>query len=81
MKTKPPSTEEWLRKMYCGTHIQWNITQPGKGQIVSFAETWTTKRLSQSEVSQKEKTKDGILMHDIWNLEEMIWMNLFAKQK
>ena len=40
-----------------------------------------TKRLSQSEVSQKEKNKYGLLMHNIWNLEEMIQMNLYAKQK
>ena len=25
---KCPSTDEWLKKMYYGTHIWWDITQP-----------------------------------------------------
>ena len=53
LENKPPSTEEWLRKMYYGTHIQWNITQPGKGQIVSFAETW----MDQDTVTERSKSE------------------------
>ena len=31
-----PSKDEWLRR--CGTYIQWNITQPQKGNWVIFSD-------------------------------------------
>ena len=35
----------------------------------------------QSEVSQKEKSKYIVMHICIWNLEKMVEINLFAKQK
>ena len=56
-----------------GTYIQWNATQPIKrNRIESFALMWTDlESVIQSEVSQKEKYKYGILIHIYDDLDEI----------
>ena len=54
--------EKWTKKM-------WKIYTMGyystikRNEIESFLEMWWTWRMSQSEVSQKEKNKYFLLMH------------------
>ena len=45
-------------KIRCGTYIQWNTTQPQKGQITPLVATWMHPEiLILSKGNQKEKDK------------------------
>ena len=59
---KCPSTEEQIRRMWY-IYIKWNITQPIKNEILSFAATcMDIEIVILSEVSQREKDKYMILL-------------------
>ena len=72
---KCPSTEEWIKKMWCvyiyihtHTHTHTHTTEYysviKRNEIGSFVETWMDiETVIQSEVSQKEKNKYRILTH------------------
>ena len=58
---KCPSTEEWIRKMWC-IYTMGYYSAIKKNEIVPFAETWMDlETVIQSEVSQKEKNKYHII--------------------
>ena len=67
---KCPSTDKWLKKMWCThthphppTPTQWNITAIKKNEILPFATTWMDlEDAIPSEVSQTEK---DIILYDI----------------
>ena len=57
---KCPSTEEWIKKMWCVEYY----SAIKRNKIGSFVETWMDlETVIQSEASQKEKNKYRILMH------------------
>ena len=60
---KCPSTEECIKKMwYLYTMEYYSAIK--RNEILPFAETWIDlETVIQSEVSQKEKNKYGILTH------------------
>ena len=63
---KQPSVHRQMNgKRRCGTYIQWNITQPLKGnEIELFVVRWMDLvSVIQSEISQKEKNKYHMLTH------------------
>ena len=56
---KCPSTDEWIKKMWCIYTMEY-YSAIKRNEIGSFVETWTWMDLEtviQSEVSQKEKNK------------------------
>ena len=60
---KCPSTEEWIKKMWYIYTMEYYSAIKRK-KTASFVETWMDlETVIQSEVSQKEKNKYGILMH------------------
>ena len=59
---KCPSTEEWIKKMWCIYTMEY-YSAIKVNEIASFVETWMDLgTVIQSEVSQKEKNKYRILM-------------------
>ena len=60
---KCPSTDEWIKQMwYIYTMEYYSAIK--RNEIGSFFETWMDlEAIIQSEVSQKEKNKYGILTH------------------
>ena len=60
---KCPSTDEWIKKRwYIYTMEYYSAIKTNETR--SFVETWMDlETVIQSEVSQKEKNKYGILMH------------------
>ena len=60
---KCPSTEEWIKKMwYIYTMEYYSAIK--RNEIGSFVEVWMDlETVIQSEVSQKEKNKYGVLIH------------------
>ena len=60
---KCPSTDEWIKKMWYISTMQY-YSAISRNEIGSFVETWMDlETVIQSEVSQKEKNKHHILMH------------------
>ena len=60
---KCPSTEEWIKKMWCIYTMEY-YSAIKRNKIESFVETWMDlETVMQSGVSQKEKNKYCILMH------------------
>ena len=58
-----PSTSEWIKKTWWRFKIEY-YSVIERNEIGSFVEMWMDlKTATQSEVSQKEKTKYRILMH------------------
>ena len=77
---KCPSTEEWIKNMWYIYTVEYYSAIKRK-EIGSFVEMWMDlETVIWSNVSQKEKNKYHILTH-VWNLEKMVQMKLFAKQK
>ena len=65
---KCPSTEEWIKKMWCIYTMEY-YSAIKINKIGSFVERWMDlESVIQSEVSQKEKNKYCILIHiyGIW---------------
>ena len=55
---KCPSTDEWIKKMWCIYIYNGILLSHKKNKIMSFAATWMEpETLILSEVSQKEKDK------------------------
>ena len=60
---KCPSTEEWIKKMWCIYTMEY-YSATKRSQTGSFVEMWMDlESVVQSEVSRKEKNKYCILMH------------------
>ena len=60
---KCPSTEEWIKKMWCIYTMEY-YSAIKRNEIGSFVEMWMDiETVIQSEVSQKEKNKYCILIH------------------
>ena len=60
---KCPSTDEWIKKMW-HIYIMEYYSAIKRNEIGSFVETWMDlETVIQSEVSQKEKNKYGMLTH------------------
>ena len=60
---KCPSTDEWIKKMWCIYTMEYYSAIKRK-EIGSFVEMWLDlETVIQSEVSQKEKNKHRILTH------------------
>ena len=60
---KCPSTDEWIKKMWCIYTMEY-YSAIKRNEIGSFVETWMDlESVIQSEVSQKEKNKYRILTH------------------
>ena len=58
---KCPSTEEWIKKMWYVYTMEYYLAIK-RNEIVPFAETWIDlETVIQSEVSQEEENKYGIL--------------------
>ena len=58
---KCPSTEEWIKKMWCIYTMEYYSTIK-RNEIMPFAETWMDLEIViQSKVSQKEKNKYHII--------------------
>ena len=61
---KCPSTDEWIKKMWY-IYIMEYYSAIKKNEIMPFAATWMDlETVIQSEVSQKEKNKYRMLMHE-----------------
>ena len=74
VKRIPPVTEEWI-KMWCVYTVEYYSTIK-RNETGSFVEMWTDLELFvQSEASQKEKNKYGVLTH-ICGSRNMVQMNL-----
>ena len=74
VKRIPPVTEEWI-KMWCVYTVEYYSTIK-RNETGSFVEMWTDLELFvQSEASQKEKSKYGVLTH-ICGSRNMVQMNL-----
>ena len=60
---KCPSTEEWIKKMWCIYTMEYYSTIK-RNKTVSFAKTWMDlKTVTQSAVHQKKKNKYCTLKH------------------
>ena len=60
---KCPTTEEWIKKLWYIYRIEY-YSAIKCNKIRSFVETWMDlETVIQSEVSQKEKNENCILMH------------------
>ena len=60
---KCPSTDEWIKKMWCIYTMEY-YSAIKRNEIGSFVETWMDlETVIQSEVSQKERNKYCILTH------------------
>ena len=59
---KRPSTEEWIKKIWCVYTVEY-YSAIKRNEIVSFTEMWINIGLTQSEESQKEKNKYCISTH------------------
>ena len=60
---KCPSTDEWIKKMWCVYTMEY-YSAIKRNKIGSFVETWMDLETAiRSEVSQKEKNKYRILTH------------------
>ena len=58
-----PSTDEWIKKMWYVYTMEY-ISAIKRNEIGSFVETWMDlETVIQSEVCQKEKSKDRKLTH------------------
>ena len=75
-----PSTEDWVKKMWCMYMIEY-YSAINKDETVSFAATWMDpESVILSEVSQTEE-KYCLTSLVIPSLKKMIQMNLLIKQK
>ena len=65
---KCPSTDEWIKKMWCIYTMEY-YSVIKRNETRSFVETWMDlETVIQSEVSQKEKNK--YINSYMWNLEK-----------
>ena len=80
-QSKCPSTDEWIRKLwYINTKEYYSVIK--RNTFESVLMRWTNLEcIIQSEVSQKDKNKYGILTHIYMESRKIVLMNLFTGQQ
>uniref|UniRef100_A0A8D0MW90 Uncharacterized protein n=1 Tax=Sus scrofa TaxID=9823 RepID=A0A8D0MW90_PIG len=77
---KCPSTDEWIKKMWCIYTVEYYLAIKKKEIMPSVATRMQREILILSKVSQKEKDKYHTIIL-IYRIKNMARMNLFTKQK
>ena len=78
---KCPSTEEWIKKMWC-IYTMECYSAVKKNKIMPFSTTWMDLEIViLSEVSQTEKDKYCMILLFIYEILKRLQMNLSTKQK